>query len=213
MDFPTKIIYVGDPLCSWCYGYSEELEKLKNHFTDLEFQIVVGGLRPFTETPMEPHLKRFLKKHWREVNERSGLPFSYDILEEGSEFVYDTEKPCRAIVAMRHLNPEGEMTFFKRVQQAFYRDNKDTNLIETYFSLLSEFAVSEAAFEAKFNDEKIKKETRQDFAWSREVGASSYPTTILQHNQRLWAISIGYNTADNLIPHTVNILENGTIRQ
>ena len=209
MEYPTKIIYVGDPLCSWCYGYAGELERLKAHFKEIEFQIVVGGLRPYTREEMDPALKRFLRKHWKEVHQRAGVPFSYDILEPETSFVYDTEKPCRAVVVMRHLNPEAEWTFFKRVQQAFYRDNCDTNHIGTYFPLLSEFGVKEADFAALFNADKIIQETRNDFIWCKEVGASSFPTTILQHQNRLWLIAMGYTSADDLIPHTEKLLNQG----
>ena len=44
MDEPIlsdlEIIYVGDPMCSWCWGISNHLKELKNHFSDYKFSIV-----------------------------------------------------------------------------------------------------------------------------------------------------------------------------
>ena len=43
-----EIIYVGDPMCSWCYGIAPELKKLKSHYDtkNIPFKIIVNGLRP-----------------------------------------------------------------------------------------------------------------------------------------------------------------------
>lgn len=40
-----KLIYVGDPMCSWCYGFGKELSALVAHVPDLNLEIVVGGSR------------------------------------------------------------------------------------------------------------------------------------------------------------------------
>ncbi|MEZ4826925.1 MAG: DsbA family protein [Bacteroidia bacterium] len=198
MDDQTKFIYVGDPLCSWCYGISDELEKLRQAYTSYPFDIVVGGLRTGETSPMGKYLKNFLFEHWGQVNELSGQPFSYGILDQESPFVYDTEKPCRAVVAFRHLKPESTLPFFKSIQHAFYRENLDTNQIDTYFPLLEPYGVEKDAFEEMFFQEEIRKETNDDFMWARQVGANSFPTMLLQHEGTLWAIAIGYSTFERM---------------
>ncbi|MEZ4772791.1 MAG: DsbA family protein [Bacteroidia bacterium] len=198
MDDLTKFIYVGDPLCSWCYGISDELEKLKNSYESFPFEVVVGGLRTHEIHPMNKDLRRFLYEHWAQVTELSGQPFNYAILDPESAFVYDTEKPCRAVVAFRHLQPESTLSFFKSIQHSFYRDNQDTGKVETYFPLLEPFGVDPVAFEALFYKEDVRKETTDDFLWARQVGANSFPTMLLQHNRTLWAISIGYSTFERM---------------
>jgi putative protein-disulfide isomerase len=56
------IIYVGDPMCSWCYGFAPEITELKEKLTDYEFKLVLGGLRPGgTETNAD--LGEFLAHH------------------------------------------------------------------------------------------------------------------------------------------------------
>ncbi|MFQ5523922.1 MAG: DsbA family protein, partial [Acidimicrobiia bacterium] len=39
----TKLIYVGDPMCSWCWGFAPEIEDLADEYP---VEVVVGGLRP-----------------------------------------------------------------------------------------------------------------------------------------------------------------------
>ena len=75
-----RIIYVGDPLCSWCWGISPHLSKLKAHYKEeMEFEILLGGLRPGGGEKWNDQFKNFLRQHWEHVTELSGQPFGYKI--------------------------------------------------------------------------------------------------------------------------------------
>ncbi len=199
MSLKSGFIYVGDPLCSWCYGFSNELEKVKEHYKDeFFFSVVFGGLRPYTKEPMKDDDKSMLIGHWEAVDERTGMPFGYDILKPESEFIYDTEKPSRAIAVIRQLKPDDTLAFFKDVQIAFYRDNIDTNIAENYFPLLAKYGVDEKEFADLFESEQMKAQTLSDFQWAQQVGAKSFPTLALQHDNQLYAVAIGYRTFDEI---------------
>ena len=65
------LFYIGDPMCSWCYGFSPEVSKIKTALDkNTEFKIIVGGLRPNGQETMTD-LGDFLKHHWEEVAQRS----------------------------------------------------------------------------------------------------------------------------------------------
>jgi len=41
------LIYVVDPMCSWCWGFSPVLKELMRQYQgQISFQLMVGGLRP-----------------------------------------------------------------------------------------------------------------------------------------------------------------------
>ena len=46
MDF--EFVYVGDPMCSWCWGFAPVLERMQEVY-DVPLRVVVGGLRPGSE--------------------------------------------------------------------------------------------------------------------------------------------------------------------
>ena len=54
-----EIIYVGDPMCSWCWGISPDLIKLRDHYRESQvaFRIVLGGLRPGGGDPWDDQMK------------------------------------------------------------------------------------------------------------------------------------------------------------
>ena len=46
-----RLIYIADPMCSWCYGFGPELSKLLARHPDATVDVVMGGLRPFNTQP------------------------------------------------------------------------------------------------------------------------------------------------------------------
>ncbi len=39
------LLYIADPLCSWCYGFGPELSKLLARHPGARLDLVMGGLR------------------------------------------------------------------------------------------------------------------------------------------------------------------------
>lgn len=200
MQNETEIVYVGDPLCSWCWGIAPDLEKLRTTYAgEVPFKVVMGGLRPFINEPMSRKFKEFLRHHWEEVGARSGQPFCFDLLDGEDAFVYDTEPPCRAVVTVRGLNPDHAFDFFKRVQHDFYAENQDTNNPETYLPLLEGTQIHPDTFLATFNDEATRKATMADFVWAKESGIGSFPSVIARVGEDWHQVAIGYANAETMI--------------
>ena len=50
-----NLIYIADPMCSWCYGFAKTVDELLADPGDaapLQLALVMGGLRPFTTEPI-----------------------------------------------------------------------------------------------------------------------------------------------------------------
>lgn len=193
---PT-IIYIGDPMCSWCYGFAPEITELKESLPEYDFKLVLGGLRPGgTETNED--LGEFLAHHWKDVEKRTAKPFNYDILDD-SNLVYDTEPACRAVVTARHMKPEIELDFFKAVQTAFYVEAKDIRAADTYIALARQFSLDEDAFRSKFESDEMKYATKADFQLSGEMGVRGFPSVVMSQKGQLFMIANGYISADELL--------------
>lgn len=194
----ATLIYIGDPMCSWCYGFAPELEKTVEELADeVDFEMLMGGLRPYNKQTMKD-LQGFLTEHWEHVNEASGQPFSYEILNS-TTIPYDTEPPSRAVLVVRKLAPEKELAFFSAVQTAFYKDNKNTTDIQTYLDIAKSFDIDEKAFQKEYESEAMKQASRDDFATSGEMGIRGFPSMVLKKGDQLYLISNGYTKAAKII--------------
>ena len=192
-----ELIYVGDPMCSWCWGFAPVLDGLAERFT-MPIEVIVGGLRPGPAAePIDDKIAGFLAHHWHQVEERSGQPFNHDILER-RDWVYDTELPAKAVVAMRNLNPKQEIAFFARLQRAFYVDNVNVTEIEAYPPLADDFDVDQQRFMELLRSIELKEQTWHDFDRARALGANGFPTLMLRADQ-VYTLSRGYAPLEPLV--------------
>ncbi len=198
MSKRATIIYIGDPMCSWCWGAAPEITSLKEAYqAEFDFKIIQGGLRPGTTQVMSPRQKQFLREHWEEIQQMTGQAFRFDLLET-EDFVYDTEPPARAVVAVRNIKPALEFDFFKSVQKAFYVDNQDTNLTETYLNLCEEYFIDTEAFKQEYLSRETKVRTEADFEKARMLGVLGFPTILFKVGEKHKQVARGYASFTNM---------------
>lgn len=189
----VEIIYVGDPMCSWCWGISPALNRLEDAATanGIPYRIVLGGLRPGGGDPWNDEMKNFIRHHWEEVTKRSGQPFGTALFDR-EVFEYDTEPSCRAVVTARTMDPATESRFFELTQHRFYVLNEDPKAAAFYAPICAELGLDFAEFSRLFNSEEMIALTRKDFQLNRSWGVTGYPTVVFRKGNQLVAIARGY---------------------
>jgi len=197
IDEDMEIIYVGDPMCSWCWGISNHLKQLKDQYPQFPFKIVLGGLRPGGGEAWDDRMKDFLRHHWTEVAQRSGQPFGYALFDR-EEFNYDTEPPCRAVVTARMMGLTNELDFFELVSRKFYVENEDPGEEAFYQSICEAFGLDYARFLELFNSEEARYKTHNDFQVNRQWGVKGYPTVLFKAKEQLFQINYGYTEFEQM---------------
>jgi putative protein-disulfide isomerase len=192
-----NLVYIADPMCSWCYGFGPELEKLLARHPETQADIVMGGLRPFNTQPMTPEFRSMLREHWVHVATASGLPFSESALDKPG-FVYDTEPACRAVVTARSIDGSKALAYLKAVQRGFYRDGRDVTSGDELASVAQECGYERDTFRMQLDSEGMRAATRADFARTQRLGVSGFPTLGVAHDGQLYLVTSGYVTEDVL---------------
>jgi putative protein-disulfide isomerase len=191
------LLYIADPLCSWCYGFGPELSRLLERHPDARLDLVMGGLRPFNTKTMTPEFKEMLRGHWRHVATASGLPFSESIFER-DDFVYDTEPPCRAVVTARNIDAAKAFAYMKAVQLAFYRDGRDVTRAGVLADIAAECGYEREAFLMRFESPAMREAAKADFATTQSLGVDGFPTVGFAKGPELFLVTSGYATHDVL---------------
>ncbi len=211
----ASLIYIADPMCSWCYGFGPELNALLEGLPEMPIHIVVGGLRAYNRKVMDAELKATLLSHWQHVEERTGLPFSRDTLaREG--FVYDTEPACRAVVAARTLAPTVALPVFHAIQNAFYAQGLDVTrgdvLAATASIALNNagFTIDAATFLDHWNSEAAITATNEDFVQTQHWGVTGFPTLVLERDGQLDLVASGYTTMPTLVESLQQLVDRST---
>lgn len=194
-----QLIYVADPMCSWCWGFSPVMDRVAARFGErLPIRLILGGLRPGTVDPMDDAMKGSIREHWDHVHQASGQPFDFAFFDR-ERFVYDTEPACRAVVAARKIETSAAMPLLKRTQKAFYAENADVTDRAVLCGLAEETGLDRAEFDTMFDDESTVGDTRNDFAIAHQSGITGFPTLIVGSDDKGYtAVSRGFQPADRI---------------
>ena len=189
-----KLLYIADPMCSWCYGFGPQLRALLGELPGTPVEVVMGGLRPFNREPMSEPFRAMLREHWTHVHEASGLPLAPAALEIDG-FVYDTEPACRAVVTVRSIDPARVLDFLAAVQAAFYRDARDVTRAIVLSDIAAECGLARETFLRALESDEMREATRGDFSTSQRLGVGGFPTLAAGIGEQLYLVSSGFSTA------------------
>jgi len=196
-DAVTRLIYVGDPMCSWCWGFAPEIESLAE---DLPVDVVVGGLRPGPMAqPLEDRMADSLRHHWVEIGERTGQPFDTEFLDRRDGWVYDTEPAAIAVTQVREMNEPRVLDYFTDVQMAFYGEGRDVTDFEVLTALTAGHDIDQEQFSAAMTSDEAKTRAWNDFSRARNWGISGFPTLVGELDDgRLALLARGWAPADTI---------------
>jgi putative protein-disulfide isomerase len=207
---PTHIIYIGDPLCSWCYGFGPEMAGFLKAIPEPKLDIVMAGMNAYGTQTMTTEFKSSLFAQWIKVKETTGLPFNTGGLDHPG-WVYDTEPICRAFVSAHMLYPTlpsmSNLALFGALQQGFYSHGLDiTNgavLAHIVCTSLNQHkhTCTEQQVLSTWQSEQAKVNTKAHFTQAEKWGITGFPSLLVVKGESLFLLSSGYTKTATLVEH------------
>lgn len=197
----TQLIYILDPMCSWCWGFSPVVQQVLEQARKAHVNVTlrVAGLRTGQQAVLDERKRDYILQHWRAVAQTTGQPFDFtNALPSG--FLYNTEPACRALVVARKLDGALLFGFLQRLQRAFYQDAQNITQPSVLRDLAVQAGYNSAAFCRAFNGQAAQQATEADFTWVANLAVAGFPTLLAQHQQQYALISNGYQPYAALEP-------------
>lgn len=190
----AKLLYVGDPMCSWCWGFANVIAELLENYQDkLDFEILLGGLRPTNEVKVDENMKDFLLHHWTEVNKRSGQKFDHSILDQLG-WIYNTEPACRAVATARELEGSAKaLHFFNHLQKAYYAEGNIITTDDVIKKQVDIFGFETESFMKEFTSDNAKQKIFHEFGTVQQIGVQGFPTLLLIKDESASLVASGYS--------------------
>ena len=205
-DYPT-LIYITNPMCSWCYGFTAVVRRLKALWRGrLKVQVLFGDLHAYANTPLSHVQKDDLAISWHQVQERTYLPFDYRFFKE-HDFIYNTEPACRALLCVRLLRPVLTLEVLRAMHSAFYADGLDIRKTQVLASIVKLFGISENLFLTLFESEEIMQQMDDEFTYVHDIGGDVFPSSFLVTNHGIEQISRGYIDLHELEQRLLEVME------
>ena len=196
----TTLYYIFDPMCSWCWGFNTVWEKVKASLPNsINIQYVLGGLAPDSDEPMNNEMRDYIVKNWQK-NEMTipGTKFNYDFWEN-CQPKRSTYPACRAVIAVREQKPKLQAKMTQLIQKAYYLEAQNPSEDDTLIALASTLDIDIKNFGKNLNDTQTQALLLNDIALSKKLGVNSFPSLVLQTNNKLKLIKINYNNPDLIL--------------
>ena len=193
MTQTRRLIYIHDPMCSWCYGFAPTLTQLLRRLPDdLDFARLLGGLAPDNDQPMPMELQSKLQDTWRRIQERiPGTRFNFDFWRDCKPR-RSTWPACRAVIVARQMDTACEQPMIEAIQHAYYQEARNPSDTETLTALSEDLGLDSGEFTDKLHAPATCEQLEREIRESRSIGADSFPSLRLQIHDRYWAVPVDY---------------------
>jgi putative protein-disulfide isomerase len=204
----SSLIYVHDPMCSWCFGFSKTLQTLLNELpAGINVKRLLGGLAPDSNKPMSEATRNMVRQNWQHIEQAiPGVLFNYDFWDN-CEPRRATFPACRAVIAARQQGEAFDDLMTQQIQQAYYLQARNPSENSTLIELASEIGLDQQAFSDDLASNQTQKSLLEEISQSRSLGVNGFPSLVLECNGRYELIQTNYTKADSMLSQ-INILLN-----
>ena len=171
MTGKTRITYLHDPLCGWCYGASPLLAQL-DAAPDLTVSLAPTGL--FSESnarPMDAQFAAFAWSNDQRIGSLTGQRFSdlyrSQVLAKGG--MLDSGPATLALTAVALTAPKHELDALRSIQEARYISGRDVTDMSELQNVLASVGLGAAAARLASPDSDLLAANRERMASARAL--------------------------------------------
>ena len=198
------LIYVHDPMCSWCWGFTSVYQQLVDQLPeDIEIRRRVGGLAPDSDLPMPESMQQMLQQTWMRIEQTiPGTRFNHDFWSQCAPR-RSTYPACRAVIAARGQGESYDFLMTSQIQQAYYLQARNPSDNSTLIELSDEIGLDSTQFANDLEDPKIDELLVNEINQSRAIGIDSFPSLMLEQDGQYTRILSNYTEVNPILDQIV----------
>ena len=182
-----KLVYIADPMCSWCWGFAAVLDELRGDpgpgLADATWELVMGGLAADSSEPMPEDVRAYVQNAWDAVERATGARFNREFWSRCAPR-RSTYPACRAVLVAEGLRPGAGWSMFAALQRAYYLEARNPSLVETLGEVAAELVpalgVDAAGFGELVEGDAARRDLAADLARRRALGVRSFPSLVVE---------------------------------
>lgn len=199
----TKIVYIYDALCGWCYGFSPVISKIHETYQDaFEFEIISGGLKIGSAVGPIGEIAPYIKAGaYKDVEKMSGVRFG-DVfvngpLQEGT-MILNSMPPAIALSIVKAQLPHKSFEFGSLLQYAVYYDGMHPEDIDAYEKYAAQIGLDSDSFLADMKKPEYLEMAEQDIGFAQRLGIRGFPSMIGIKGESAFWIARGYTSYEEI---------------
>ncbi len=198
----TTVLYVFDPLCGWCYGFSPVMVKLYENYKDnIEFDVISGGMVVGDRIGPLGEKAAYIREAYKVVEQKMGVKFGDEyvnkVLAEGTAI--QTSIPAsKLLVAFKSLDDSQGILFAHELQNALYIDGVHPDNMEGLLEKCDTFGVNKTEILTIAMNEQVEAAMNHDFELSSKLGVTGFPTVFVIKDNAINVIARGADSYENV---------------
>ena len=192
----TRLYYLHDPMCSWCWGYRPVWDELQKKLSaSIVVEYVAGGLAVDSDDPMPNAQQRMIQNHWRTIEQKLGTRFNHDFWCKNTPR-RSTYNACRAAIAAHRQACQEPM--IDAIQRAYYLRAFNPSDITVLIGLAEELSQQKSLgldleqFIADINAADTDEELTRQVVLARQLSQQGFPSLVLEVDGVCHQIPIDY---------------------
>ena len=196
----SSLIYIHDPMCSWCWGFEPVRQQLFEALAGkMQIRRLVGGLAPDSDQPMPVEMQKGLQQTWQHIEEViPGTRFNYAFWSDCAPR-RSTYPSNRAVIAARQQGEEFDPLMTARIQKAYYLEAKNPSDDATLIELAADIGLDAERFADSLASEATHGLLLDEIASSRAMGVDSFPSLVVEHNGKQRQVQVYYTNLDAML--------------
>lgn len=196
----ASLIYVHDPMCSWCFGFSKTFKSLMDSLpTGVKVKRLLGGLATDSDEPMSAATRHMVRQNWQRIEQAiPGVLFNYDFWDNCAPR-RATYPACRAVIAARQQGDIFDELMTHKIHQAYYQEARNPSDGSTLIELAVEMGLDQKIFSDDLATIQTQQTLLDEINLVRSLGVNGFPSLMMECNGRSELIHINYNQAEPML--------------
>ena len=194
------LIYVHDPMCSWCWGFESTRKIIFETVADrMQIRRMVGGLAPDSDQPMPDSMCLMLQQTWQRIEQSiPGTRFNYAFWDECSPR-RSTYPANRAVIAAREQGESFDPLMTARIQQAYYLEAKNPSDNSVLVELAADIGLDFERFAESLESDATQQQLLTEIESTRAMGINSFPSLAVHRDGILRHIGLSYTDPEAML--------------
>ncbi len=196
----NTLIYVHDPMCSWCWGFEPTRKIIFEAIAErMQIRRMVGGLAPDSDQPMPDSMRLMLQQTWQRIEQSiPGTRFNYAFWDECSPR-RSTYPANRAVIAAREQGESFDPLMTARIQQAYYLEAKNPSDNSVLVELAADIGLDVERFAESLESDAMQQQLLTEIESTRAMGINSFPSLAVHRDGILRHIGLSYTDPEAML--------------
>jgi len=196
-----KLIYVFDPLCGWCFGFSPVIEEFAMSHPEIDIQVVSGGMVVGDGVGPIGEVAPYIAQAYKDVEKATGVKFGKKFLDgtlKDGKAIFTSVPPSKAMAVVNRRKPEKAVEFSGMLHRSIYQDGWQPTDLDLYKELADSVDINSDEFLEEMESPKNIARMQEDFELSSQLGVTGFPCVFMKGSKGIILISEGYINRDTL---------------